>query len=366
MDTNEFLATSYGDLAELLTQRLSATPEPQPLEISPWLAQSLLQKAIRRGDTGHALRAAASLLRDDPDKLWRRLAVAVFEDVGLGSLDLIMPVLIGTSGKGVRQAFGGDWMVASALVERMAAARKSRASDNLLMSLLAHPRYEADRLGLTYKTNAELMRIAAGTGDIIIRAIALTFACGTDRFPTPAMRRRVGNLRYALQTMIEKGFPFSVVELAQRGSVRMREPLPIFVALVSREIPPRSTGYEPTEKDDDIPPTTMIGDVPGWCVDFYTRPGRSAIRAFLKRDTPTGRWIGKHVTPRDRAEFLGGLVFRAESGLLRRRLQWPVGQYLHHTMEIEANGFGVEDATEVLDLLRNDLPVLHEERSHVL
>jgi hypothetical protein len=86
MDTNEFLATCYGELAELLAQRPQETiPEPRPLEISSWLAQSLLQKAIRRGETGHALRAAATLLRDDPDKLWRRLAVAVFEDIGLGT-----------------------------------------------------------------------------------------------------------------------------------------------------------------------------------------------------------------------------------------------------------------------------------------
>jgi hypothetical protein len=210
------------------------------------------------------------------------------------------------------------------------------------------------------------MKIVAGTGDIITRAVSLTFACGTDRFPTPALRRRVGNLRYALQTMIEKGFPFSVVELAQRGSVRMREPLPVFVAMLSRDVPARSTGFQPTEKDDDIPLTTMLGDVPAWCADWYTRPGRTSLRAFLKRDTPTARWIRKHVAARDRAEFLGGLVFRVEGGALRRRLQWPVGQYLHRTMEIEANGFGVDDASEVLDLLRNDLPVLHEERPHVL
>lgn len=128
MDTTNFLATNYAELAELLTQRPQGTiPEPQPLNASPWLCQSLLQKSIRRGETGHALRAAATLLRDEPDKLWRRLAVAVFEDIGLGSLDLIIPVLIGTSGKGIRQKFGGDWIVASALVERMAAARKDRS-----------------------------------------------------------------------------------------------------------------------------------------------------------------------------------------------------------------------------------------------
>jgi replication-associated recombination protein RarA len=97
MDNQEFLAASYPELALVMTERQGDIPKPQPIEASPWICQSILQKSIRRGEAGHALRAAATLLRDDPDKLWRRLAVAVFEDIGLGSLDLIMPVLIGTS-----------------------------------------------------------------------------------------------------------------------------------------------------------------------------------------------------------------------------------------------------------------------------
>lgn len=111
MDIKEFLATNYAELALVLSDRQGTIPKPQPLDISVWLAMSVLQKSIRRGETGHALRAAASLLRDDPDKLWKRLAVAVFEDVGLGSLDLVTPVLIGTSGKGVRNASAviGPW-----------------------------------------------------------------------------------------------------------------------------------------------------------------------------------------------------------------------------------------------------------------
>jgi hypothetical protein len=35
-------------------------------------------------------------------------------------------------------------------------------------------------------------------------------------------------------------------------------------------------------------------------------------------------------------------------------------------MEVEAVGFGITDASEVLDLLRNDLPLLNEERANVL
>jgi hypothetical protein len=50
----------------------SEQPEFQPLNISPWLAMSLLQKAVRRGHAALARRAAATLLRDSPDRLWRR------------------------------------------------------------------------------------------------------------------------------------------------------------------------------------------------------------------------------------------------------------------------------------------------------
>lgn len=366
MDTKQFLAASYPELSELLSERQETIPEPQPLDVSPWIAQSLLQKSIRRGETGYALRAAASLLRDDADKLWKRLAVAVYEDIGLGSLELIAPVLIGTSAKSIRQKFGGDWIVASALVERMAAARKCRAADDLLMAAISHPHYEADRLSLTYRTHRELIEIVAGDDDLITRAVALTYLCGTDRFPVSTMRPRKGSISYAVEMMDKTGFPFCVLELAKRGSARMREPLPIFVALLSREVPRRHDGFQPTEKDDDFLPSVMIGDVPGWSLDWYTRPGRAAIRAFLKHDTPTGRWLKANVTPRDRAEALGGLVFRVEGGLLRRRLQWPTGGYLLRVMQTEAVGFGVAEASEVLDLLRNDLPALNEERYHVL
>jgi hypothetical protein len=366
MDHEEFKRIAYPELAAIFLERLSATPEPQPLEISPWIAQSLLQKSIRRGEVGLALRAAASLLRDDPDKLWKRLSVAVFEDIGLGSLDLIAPVLIGTSAKGIRQKFGGDWLVASALVERMAAARKCRASDDLLMTVISHPAYDGDRLGLTYRTHRELMAIVAGDGDLITRAIALFYLTGTDRCPIPTMRTRNGSYPYALEMMEQKGFPFCVLEIVRRGISRMREPLPIFVALLSRDVPRRQDGFQPTDKDDDISPTTMIGEVPGWCIDWYTRPGRAAIKSFLRKSTPTSRWIERHIALRDRAEVLGGLVFRVEGGLLRRRLQWPTGQYLRKVMENEAVGFSITDATEVLELLRNDLPLLNKERHHVL
>lgn len=84
------------DQAEVLLQareRLSValsdfkTPSPYPLTMSPYVGASLLQKAIRRGRIELALQAAATLLEQSPERLWRRLACIAFEDVGLGDLD---------------------------------------------------------------------------------------------------------------------------------------------------------------------------------------------------------------------------------------------------------------------------------------
>jgi hypothetical protein len=47
------------------------TANAAPLNVSPWIAMSLLQKAIRRGQEHLALRAAATL-QGRPDRLWRR------------------------------------------------------------------------------------------------------------------------------------------------------------------------------------------------------------------------------------------------------------------------------------------------------
>src|ERR1700760_707097 len=71
----------------------------QPLNISPWLAMSLMQKAIRRGEHEIALRAAATLLRNSPDRLWRRCGVTAFEDIGVADLAVVAAVTATLAGK---------------------------------------------------------------------------------------------------------------------------------------------------------------------------------------------------------------------------------------------------------------------------
>jgi replication-associated recombination protein RarA len=80
---------------------------------------SVLQKAIRRGREDLALSAASSLLRDAPDKLWRRIGCIAHEDVGVASLEVVGLTTAALAGKQARAALGGEWAVASCVVAEL-------------------------------------------------------------------------------------------------------------------------------------------------------------------------------------------------------------------------------------------------------
>jgi replication-associated recombination protein RarA len=113
---------------------------------------SLLQKAIRRGHEQLALRAAATLLRISPERLWRRCGCIAFEDIGVAYLDTVAVVTSALSGKRYREDLGGEWHAASCIVSRMVQAPKCRAADDLLLAADNHPDFEDTRLAFAFRS----------------------------------------------------------------------------------------------------------------------------------------------------------------------------------------------------------------------
>src|ERR1022692_2459008 len=140
------------DILNIARQQLSDAicqdqpPICDPLIVSPWIAMSLLQKAIRRGQDGLTQRAAATLLRTSPERLWRRCGCIAFEDIGVADLDTVAIVTAALAGKRFRASLGGEWCVASSIVSKMVHAPKCRGADDLLMAAELHPAYERARL----------------------------------------------------------------------------------------------------------------------------------------------------------------------------------------------------------------------------
>jgi hypothetical protein len=108
------------------------------LRCNRWIASSALQKAIRRGDTAIALRAAFALHREDRSATWRRLIAIAFEDVGPADLGVILEtVAIATLPKW-RPVIGEEAVLRS-IVSTLATAPKDRSADYLMWIAAEHP-----------------------------------------------------------------------------------------------------------------------------------------------------------------------------------------------------------------------------------
>jgi hypothetical protein len=337
--------------------RQGKPPSPRPMDASSWLAMSVLQKAVRRGREDLALNAAATLLRDAPDKLWRRIGCVAFEDVGIASLNAVGLATVALAGKQVRTALGAEWAVASCIVSELCRVPKCRAADDLLMACELHPAHVEARVELPYRTTRDLIAVATGQGSVQKRALALWFALGTDRRRSTLVGRR-GEPRLVFDYLCEAGWPHSIVEVAREGFRRTGEMLCPLVALLSSE-QAEATRIE----SDALPPEVMIGNVPSWALDIYSREGRAAFARFLDTDAPAARWVRGSIRPARRMAFLGHIVFRVEGGLVANRMRWLLADELRRQTDVECSGPDCPDATEILDLIRADLPLLNKARA---
>jgi hypothetical protein len=93
---------------QIPTRSAKMPPICDPLQVSPWIAMSLLQKAIRRGRKDLALRATATLLHVSPERLWRRIGCVAFEDIGVADLDAVAMATAALAGKRFRASLGGE------------------------------------------------------------------------------------------------------------------------------------------------------------------------------------------------------------------------------------------------------------------
>ncbi|SFL48621.1 MgsA AAA+ ATPase C terminal [Loktanella salsilacus] len=346
-----------------LIQRIAAqerVPQGQPLQISPWLAMSMLQKAVRRGRVDLAMNAAATLLRDSPDRLWRRLGGIAFEDIGLGSLHTVGLTVAALTGKRFRAAIGGDWAVASVVVRALAEAPKSRATDDLFMALETLPALADIRYGLAAETNSRLRQIALNTPNLHRRALAVLFLLGTNR-PGGKLPARRGEVTLAFDLLDELGTAPTTLAICRDGYRKTSEALPALLALLALE-----NGLRSGVTDDPVPPEVMIGGVPGWSLDMFTREGKLALTRLLATRAGVAELTRSEVLQARRISFLGQILFRVEGGLLARRVGGDLSDRLHSQLMFETLGVLPEVAVEALNLMREDLPLLNHIRAHVM
>ena len=228
------------------------------------------------------------------------------------------------------------------------------------MACELHPAYAETRAELSYLTTRDLITIATGQGSIPERALALWYALGTDRDRSTLVTRR-GDPRVVFEQLCEAGWPHTIVEVTREGFRRTRTVLCPLVALLACE--PRQAAQI---VNDDLPAEDEIGDVPGWALDVYTRVGRAAFARLLETDAPAARWVRCNIRLARRIYFLGHIVFRVEGGLAGNRMRWLLADKLRRQVDFECSGPDCPDATEILELMRVDLPLLNKARVAVM
>ena len=277
----------------------------------------------------------------------------------MASLEAVGLATVALAGKRHRSALGGEWAVASCIISELTRAPKCRAADDLLMVCELHPAHAEARVELPHLTTRDLISITAGRGSFENTCASPLVRPWNGSTPVRP-RGRPGEPRLVFDYLCEAGWPHSIVEVAREGFRRGGNMLCPFVALLSCE--PR----EPSQiRDDDFPPETMIGGVPGWAMDVHTRQGRAAFARFLETDAPSARWVRTNIRPARRVPFFGHIVFRVESGLVGNRLRWPLADELRRQADVECSYPDSSDDTEILGLTQADLPLLDEVRTAV-
>src|SRR4051812_30098702 len=105
---------------ELRNALVSGAALPTLLNVDRWVANSLLQKAIRRGEVEIAQRAALSFLKERGSALWRRLVIIAFEDIGIGLPEAVVKTVVAGTDVRWRRQIGDDPLIACHLARVLA------------------------------------------------------------------------------------------------------------------------------------------------------------------------------------------------------------------------------------------------------
>jgi len=339
----ENIWTEY--LKEQLADQLRRyTPPDQTYHPLPdkWIAMSLLQKAIRRGDEHQALRAGLYLLNVDYRSLWRRLVVIAWEDISFGNFDLCGMVTAASGSKRWRAKYGGEWRVASFLISALCKAQKNRITDDLLV--VGEHEATLDQVRDSFGTAdlTELRSIAFHTGHKVYhRALAAWYLLGTDKYGSDVLYRRSGDVdRYFSDfnkhEPIEHVLAVCRVAVSRSGTI-----LPAMIPLLWNEW--REKTAKSKAVSDRIEPQELLSSIPRYTFDGNTRTGRRYLYWLWEQSPELKSYLEDVIDFADRKALLRKLYFRSHSSLCRNRQIWSVSDEIRtHADQI---GFGLDAVT---------------------
>lgn len=139
----------------------------------------------------------------------------------------------------------------------------------------------------------------------------------------------------AFDLLDELGTAPTTLAICREGYRKTGEALPPLLALLTLE-----NGLRKEAADDSVPDEEMIGPVPGWALDAFSREGKLALRRLLATNAGI-------------AEFA-------------RRVGGDLSDRLRSQLMFETLGVDPLAAIQALDLMREYLPLLNRIRRTVM
>lgn len=347
---------------DLLSDAVDAVPSPSkkyPDIADPYVARSALQKALRRGDVDRVEQAASSLL-NDPQRLWRGLAVTVFEDFGSSTIDLRGQVVAACASKKVRSDLGGDLAVAQALISQLCEEPRDRRVDEAYMF--------AGVLEKGLPSPRERRRWSPGLRELLDCAGDLIRRC--ER-PVP---------RRSFKTVLARECDAFLVEMYEAERIDEEE---LAICIQGRKttqclLPVLSTltkPVSPCQGSFSLILTCPAGvsrdtcqdtfDVPLYALDGYTRTGKQALE-LLFWATPRLQSLLKPLKSRSaKMKALAALLFVVEGGVCTEEISDPLYDELKHVSRGRWSGLPAEVVPEALEAMGDALPHLNQLRQEI-
>ncbi len=284
------------------------------------LASACLQKALRRGELDVALTAARMLLRHDPERLWRRLAVCAFEDFGLSDLSVTARTVAVAAAKNFRIANGEDRVLGHVLA-LLCRTTRDRRLDDLYASgtaVFAEPEWAS--------------RFAARDGGQLVGSLIQDCARLIARCERPVPRRSFWSLSgaeaaAALEAMGRKGLlEGGLGELCGVGLRVSRCLLPLLLPLAIQAT--AAHGGPGHAVAVEVPAAPLVGTLPAYAIDGFTRVGRSVLGDLLRQSVELKALLAP-LPARCHRDVLHHLLFFAEGGLASPLLIDPVSEALY-------------------------------------
>jgi MgsA AAA+ ATPase C terminal len=339
-------------------------PFAKQLDTDRWVANSLLQKSIRRGEVEVAQRAAVTFLGQGGSAIWRRFMIIAFEDVGAACPDVVAMTVAASADGSWRKRSGGNAIVATCLARLLAEALKSRSAEHLITSSDQHPSFEQERRWVSVSSIADnLGTVADQSKSLTHRALAGWCASGIGWKGDKVSGKDLPGL---LDTFRQLRVPEELVVSTGVAVTASREPITLMVPLVWLAAEEKQV---PATVHLDIPRSCNIYGVPAYALDKHTRTGREAIRELVKYNSEIRESLERYVAPAQRHAAAYMAAFYADAAPLASKLSWDGADQLE-ALGTEADllkvGVPREGIEPLLQLFRANVQHLNKLRVHTV